>query len=102
MGVVKCFQRISVLRLDAMSRPRKDTKIRYVNPAGQKRTMALSNSVQESLDEASATLRNALAYAARQERTMVCTQIAKLLSDIESIGSFDSIFDRFDAFNEKD
>ena len=91
--MVKCFQRISVLRLDAMSRPRKDTKIRYVNPAGQKRTMALSKSVEESLNEASATLRNALAYAARQERPIVCTQIAKLLTDIESINSFDSILD---------
>ena len=93
---------MNVLRLDAMSRLRKDTKIRYVNPAGQKRTMALSNSVQESLDEAAATLRNALAYAARQQRPIVCTQIAKLLSDIESIGSFDSILDKLDAFNETD
>ena len=39
--------------------------------------MALSNSVEQSLNEASATLRNALAYAARQERPIICTQIAK-------------------------
>ena len=64
--------------------------------------MALSNSVEQSLNEASAHLRNALAYAARQERPIVCTQIAKLLSDIESIGSFDSILDKLDAFNETD
>lgn len=49
--------------------------------------MALSNSVEESLKEASAHLRNALAYAARQERPVVCTRIAKTLSDIDSIGS---------------
>ena len=55
--------------------------------------MALSNSVQESLDEATASLRNSLAYAARQERPIVCTQIAKLLSEIESIGSFDELLD---------
>ena len=58
--------------------------------------MALSNSVQESLDESTASLRNALAYAARQERPIVCTQIAKLISDIESIGSFDSLLDKLD------
>ena len=58
--------------------------------------MALSNSVEESLNEAMADLRNALAYAARQERPVVCTQIAKILSDIESIGSFDSILDKLD------
>ena len=55
--------------------------------------MALSNSVQESLDEATASLRNALAYAARQERPVVCTQISKLLTEIESIGSFDELLD---------
>ena len=43
--------------------------------------MALSKSVEESLTEAEANLRNALAYAARQERPLVCTQIAKLISD---------------------
>ena len=64
--------------------------------------MALSNSVDESLNEASAHLRNALAYAARQERPIVCTQIAKLISDIEGIGSFDNLLDTLDStINEK-
>tara|TARA_B100002019_G_scaffold233489_1_gene207524 strand:- start:1706 stop:1909 length:204 start_codon:yes stop_codon:yes gene_type:complete len=58
--------------------------------------MALSKSVEESLTEAEANLRNALAFAARQERPIVCTQIAKLISDIESIGSMDSILDTLD------
>jgi len=58
--------------------------------------MALSNSVEESLKEAQAALRNALAYAARQERPIVCTQIAKLISDVESINSFDSLLDTLD------
>ena len=58
--------------------------------------MALSNSVEESLNEASTNLRNALAYAARQERPIVCTQIAKLISDIEGIGSFENIMDTLD------
>ncbi len=55
--------------------------------------MALSKSVEDSLREAEASLRNALAYAARQERPVVCTQIAKLIGDIENISSFDSIMD---------
>tara|TARA_Y100000356_G_scaffold28044_1_gene20022 strand:+ start:675 stop:869 length:195 start_codon:yes stop_codon:yes gene_type:complete len=55
--------------------------------------MALGNQVEESLKEAEANLRNALAFAARQERPIVCTQIAKLISDIESIESMDSILD---------
>jgi RNase P/RNase MRP subunit p30 len=58
--------------------------------------MALSNSVEESLKEASSHLRNALAYAARQERPVVCTQIAKTLSDIDSIGSIENILDTLD------
>ena len=37
--------------------------------------MALSESVETSLREAEASLRNALAYAARQERPMVCNVI---------------------------
>ena len=65
--------------------------------------MALGNQVQESLQEAAASLRNALAFAARQERPIVCTQIARMISDIESIGSFDTILDKFEEMaNEKD
>ena len=47
--------------------------------------MALSQSVEESLKEAEQSLRNALAYAARQERPMVCSVIADLISRIESV-----------------
>ena len=55
--------------------------------------MALSESVQESLDEASASLRNALAFAARGERPLVCSQIANLIKELDHISSTDSIFD---------
>ena len=41
--------------------------------------MALSKSVEDSLKEAEQSLRNALAFAARGERSTVCTQIAKLM-----------------------
>jgi len=55
--------------------------------------MALSKTVEESLKEAESSMRNALAYAARQERPVVCTQIAKVINDIEHIKSFDNMFD---------
>ena len=58
--------------------------------------MALSQSVTESLDEASASLRNALSYAARQERQIVCNTISELLCRIDSMKSFDGILDSLD------
>ena len=61
-----------------------------------KRQMALSESVESSLREAEASLRNALAYAARQERPIVCTQIANLIKEIETIQSFDGLMDMLD------
>ena len=55
--------------------------------------MALSESVESSLKEAESSLRNALAFAARGERPLVCTQIANLIKEIDHIQSFDDIFD---------
>lgn len=58
--------------------------------------MALSSTVEESLKEAEASLRNALSYAARQERPMVCSVIADLISRIESLQTTDSLLDKFE------
>jgi len=58
--------------------------------------MALSESVKNSLDEAEQSLRNALAYAARQERPMVCSVVADLISRIESLQSTDNILDKLE------
>ena len=58
--------------------------------------MALSKSVEESLKEAEASLRNALAFAARQERPIVCNSISKLIMEIDHIISFDDILDKLD------
>lgn len=55
--------------------------------------MALSESVEASLNEASSHLRNALSYAARQERAYTCQCIAKVLQDIETIQKTDEMFD---------
>jgi hypothetical protein len=62
--------------------------------------MALSNSVIESLDDAEANLRNALAFAARGEKPFVCKTIAEMISNIEQMKSIDEIFDKLD--NRKD
>lgn len=59
--------------------------------------MALSKSVEESLKEAESSLRNALAYAARQERPVVCNGIAELICRIDQIQSFDGILDKIEG-----
>jgi len=58
--------------------------------------MALSESVETSLSEAEASLRNALAYAARQERPVVCCTISEILHRIESMKQFDGIMDKLE------
>lgn len=59
--------------------------------------MALGTQVAESLKEAEASLRNALSYAARTERPIVCSVIADLISRIESVMSTDSLLDKLES-----
>lgn len=56
--------------------------------------MALSKSVEESLKEAEASLRNALAYAARQEKPFVAKHIACMLSDVDNLIKTDELIDK--------
>lgn len=58
--------------------------------------MALGSQVEESLKEAEGSLRNALAFAARQERPMVISVIADIISRIESVQNTDSILDKLE------
>ncbi len=58
--------------------------------------MALSKSVEESLKEAELALRNALAFAARGERPVVCGTIAEMISKIETIIMTDSVLDKLE------
>ena len=58
--------------------------------------MALSESVESSLREAEANLRNALAYAARQERPVVCGVIAELITKIDTVITMDSVMDKLE------
>lgn len=58
--------------------------------------MALSASVEESLKEAEQSLRNALAFAARGERPVVCSVIADMIHRIETLQQTDSIMDKLE------
>jgi len=58
--------------------------------------MALSESVEASLKEAEQSLRNALAYAARQERPMVCSVVADMISRIDTLMSTDALLDKLE------
>ena len=58
--------------------------------------MALSESVETSLKEAEASLRNALSYAARQERPMVCSVVADMISRIDTLIHTDALLDKLE------
>lgn len=58
--------------------------------------MALSESVETSLKEAEASLRNALAYAARQERPLVCKTISNMIADIDQLMKIDELIDKLE------
>jgi hypothetical protein len=59
--------------------------------------MALSKSVEENLKDAEQSLRAALAFAARQERPMVCSVISDMISRIESVQNTDAILDKLES-----
>jgi hypothetical protein len=58
--------------------------------------MALSDSVQQSLVEAEQSLRNALSFAARQEKPYVASSISDLICRIDSILKTDEMLDKLD------
>ena len=58
--------------------------------------MALSKSVTDSLEAAEGQIRNALAFAARQERPVTCAAIADLLQRLESVSSVDDMIDKIE------
>ena len=57
----------------------------------------LGTQVEESLKEAEASLRNALSYAARTERPMVCSVISELICRIEGVMSTNSLLDKLES-----
>ena len=63
--------------------------------------MAISETVESSLKDAESSLRNALAFAARSERPIVCSQISKMISEITHIIDFDGIMDQMEDHIEE-
>ena len=59
--------------------------------------MALGAQVEESLKEAEASLRNALAFAARTERPMVCSAVSDMISRIDTLMSADALLDKLES-----
>jgi hypothetical protein len=58
--------------------------------------MALGQQVEDSLREAEANLRNALAFAARGERSVVVSCIADLIHKIDAVISTDDLLDKLE------
>jgi hypothetical protein len=61
-----------------------------------RRQMALSESVETSLKEAEAALRNALSYAARQEKPFIAKHIADMVYQIDNLISADALLDKLE------
>lgn len=64
--------------------------------------MALSESVENSLREAESSLRNALAYAARQEKPFVAKHIACMIAEIDNLIAADSLIDKLEQRTQGD
>jgi len=58
--------------------------------------MALSKTVEQSLKEAEANLRNALSFAARTERPIVTSVVADLINRIDSLIKTHELIDKFE------
>ena len=59
--------------------------------------MALGTQVEESLKEAEASLRNALAFSARTERPMVCSVVSDMISRIDTLIHTDALLDKLES-----
>lgn len=64
--------------------------------------MALSKSVEESLKDAEQSLRNALAFAARQEKPFVGKCIADMVMEIDQLMKADALIDKLEQRMEGD
>jgi hypothetical protein len=64
--------------------------------------MALSKSVEDSLREAEASLRNALAFAARQEKPFIGKHIADMIMQIDNLICADALIDKIENRREGD
>ena len=63
--------------------------------------MTLSTQVSESLKDAQSDLRNALAYAARNEEPWMVKHIATALADIDNLFHVESLLEKADKVIEE-
>jgi hypothetical protein len=63
--------------------------------------MALSQSVESSLQEAESHMRNALAFAARQESPYVSCVIADMISKLDQLIQTDKFLDKVEGMMKK-
>lgn len=63
--------------------------------------MALSQQVEESLRDAESNLRNALAFAARNEKPFISKVIADMVSSIDNLITMDGLLDKIDESFKK-
>lgn len=63
----------------------------------RKSEMALSSQVKESVNQATASLREALAFAARTEHPTMIASITDILVRLESLETIDELMEKFSS-----
>jgi len=63
--------------------------------------MALSQQVSEAIAEAEGALRNALYWAAKNEKTTSIFQISKILTELEQIEKMDQFADKLEEIQNQ-
>jgi hypothetical protein len=59
--------------------------------------MSLSSQVSNHLEDALSSMRSALWHAAKNERTSILTQLAKITNDISLVVSHEEVLDSLDS-----
>ena len=63
--------------------------------------MALSQQVSEAIKEAEGALRNALYWAAKNEKTTSIFQISKILTELEQVEKMDQFADKLEEIQNQ-
>ena len=64
--------------------------------------MALSEQVKDSLEDAKSSLKNALAFSARNEKPMISKHIADMLANIDNLMMASTIMDKIEDRKDGD
>ena len=64
--------------------------------------MALSEQVKDSLEDAKSSLKNALAFSARNEKPMISKHIADMLANIDNLMMASTIMDKLEDRKDGD